>query len=80
MNSSDRLPCCILSTCRDHPIRLWDAYDGSLRAAYVGYNHLDELAPAYALAFDPAGRKIYAGCVRGTSLQEPASPMWVAVS
>eukprot|EP00962_Isochrysis_galbana_P056978 scaffold29145_cov90-Isochrysis_galbana.AAC.3 len=62
MDSSDRLSCCVLSSCRDHPIRLWDAYDGSLRAAYVGYNHLDELAPAYSLAFEPGGRRIYAGC------------------
>ena len=63
MRSAEPLSCCVLSSCRDHPIRMWDAYDGSLRASYSAYNHLDELTTAYSLAFNPSGCKIYCGYV-----------------
>ena len=29
-----------VSVCRDHPVHLWDAYTGALRASYTAYNHL----------------------------------------
>lgn len=55
MSWAEPMTCCFLSTSRDHPVHLWDAYDGSLRANYVGYNHLDEVTPAYSAAFEPSG-------------------------
>jgi WD40 repeat protein len=61
MNSMQPETCCYASTSRDHPVHLWDAFTGGLRATYRGYNHLDEVAAAYSLAFNPAGDKIFAG-------------------
>ena len=29
-----------VAACRDHPVHLWDAYTGGLRATYTPYNHL----------------------------------------
>jgi WD40 repeat protein len=53
--------CCFLSTSRDHPIHLWDAYTGAMRCTYRGYNHLDEITAAVSLSFNLHGDKIYAG-------------------
>ncbi|KAJ1456152.1 hypothetical protein M885DRAFT_183950 [Pelagophyceae sp. CCMP2097] len=36
MHSSNPVSCCFLSTSRDHPLHLWDAFDGSHRATYRG--------------------------------------------
>ena len=44
MDTSGR--CCLLSTSRGRPVHLWDAVSGTLRASYVGFNHLDEVDAA----------------------------------
>jgi hypothetical protein len=36
---------------------LWDAGSGELRATYRGYNDVDEVTPAFSLAFSPDGCK-----------------------
>lgn len=64
MHSDEPLSCAFLSTSADHPLHLWDAYDGSLRATYAGYNHLDEVTAAYCTSFEPTGARIYAGYER----------------
>lgn len=61
MQPSEPASCCYLSTSRDHPIHLWDAFTGQLRASYRAYDHMDELAAAYCVAFSPYGDKIFAG-------------------
>lgn len=40
MNSWESTTCCFLSTSRESPIHLWDAFNGQLRATYRAYNQL----------------------------------------
>lgn len=40
MNSWEPATCCFLSTSRESPIHLWDAFNGELRATYRAYNQL----------------------------------------
>jgi WD40 repeat protein len=51
----------LLASSKDQPIVLWDAFTGSQRAQYVGYNHLDEVIPALAVAFNADGTRVYGG-------------------
>lgn len=50
-----------ISTCRDHPVQLWDAATGTMLCSYVGHNHLDELDTATVVTFNLQGTHIYAG-------------------
>ncbi|XP_020521143.1 telomerase Cajal body protein 1 isoform X2 [Amborella trichopoda] len=61
MSSSDPTTCVFATTTRDHPIHLWDAVSGQLRCTYRAYDSMDEIAAAFAIAFNPAGTKIFAG-------------------
>merc|ERR1712001_702016 len=61
MSSADSETCCFAATAKDHPIHLYDAFDGHIRASYRCFNHLDEMEAARSLAFDPSGTKLYAG-------------------
>ena len=54
MDSSQPETCCFLSSSRDHPIRLWDAYTGTCRASYVAYNHLDDVTVTLRDCLDEA--------------------------
>lgn len=40
MNSWEPATCCFLSTSRESPIHLWDAFNSELRATYRAYNQL----------------------------------------
>eukprot|EP00873_Tetraselmis_striata_P001711 jgi/Tetstr1/421975/TSEL_001221.t1 len=53
--------CCFLTSCRAHPIHLWDACGGGIRASYRAYDAVDEVTAAYSVAFNSEGSKIYAG-------------------
>lgn len=53
----DPSTCAFLSTSRDHPIHLWDAYTGRSRTSYVAYDDADEPSAAYSLCFNPTGDK-----------------------
>jgi WD40 repeat protein len=46
MRLSDPATCVYASSCRDHPIHLFDAITGRLRATYRAYDHLDEVSPS----------------------------------
>lgn len=61
MNSSNPATCCLVSTSRGHPIQLWDAFTGDLRASYCAYDHLDEPISALSVTCDPTGEHILAG-------------------
>ncbi|KAI9202096.1 WD40-repeat-containing domain protein [Polychytrium aggregatum] len=61
MQSTDPSTCCFLSSSKDHPVRLWDAYTGELRATYCLYDHLDQITAPVSVAFSPDGTKIYCG-------------------
>uniref|UniRef100_K3WVC6 Uncharacterized protein n=1 Tax=Globisporangium ultimum (strain ATCC 200006 / CBS 805.95 / DAOM BR144) TaxID=431595 RepID=K3WVC6_GLOUD len=61
MNSQVPESCIFVSTSRDQPVHMWDAYTGDLRATYRAYDHLDEIAAANSIAFNTTGDKIFCG-------------------
>lgn len=40
---------------------MWDAFDGTLRCSYRGYNAVDEVEAALSICFSNDGTKIHAG-------------------
>lgn len=74
MHSSSPQTCCFASCSRDHPIHLWDAYDGTLRASYVAKTVADDLFSAVSLAFSPDGSRIYAGMNRSIRVFMTSEP------
>jgi len=61
MSSAQPATCCFLTTSRDHPLHLWDAFTGTLRATYRSYNHVDEITAAFSISFNCDGTRIYCG-------------------
>ncbi|CAH8480739.1 unnamed protein product [Heterobilharzia americana] len=61
MCSADPLTCCLASTSRRNPIRLWDAFSGIVRANYIPVNHLGEVVSASSISFSSNGLRLYAG-------------------
>ncbi|CAG9788362.1 unnamed protein product [Diatraea saccharalis] len=61
MNSGIPETCCWLTTIQNSPIQMWDAFDGSLRCTYRGFNAVDEMEPALSLTFSQEGSRIIAG-------------------
>ncbi|CAN0065207.1 unnamed protein product, partial [Ectocarpus fasciculatus] len=61
MSSSEPATSVFVSTSRDHPLHMWDAFTGNLRATYRAYDHLDEVVAANSVCFNTAGDKIFAG-------------------
>ena len=55
-------------------MHLWDAVSGTLRASYVGFNHLDEVDAANSVVFEPSGRFIYAGYERAVRVFDVTRP------
>lgn len=50
-----------ITTRQNAPIQMWDAFDGSLRCTYRGFNAVDEMEPAVTTAFTLDGARIIAG-------------------
>lgn len=61
MNSSDPTSCFWIASRQHEPIQLWDAYNGTLRSSYRGYNAVDEVEPALSVAFSPDGAEVIGG-------------------
>ncbi|TRZ09293.1 hypothetical protein HGM15179_017812 [Zosterops borbonicus] len=61
MDSNQPPTCLVASSCRDNPIHLWDAFDGSLRGSFRAHNHLDEPVAPHSLAFSPDGSLLLGG-------------------
>ncbi|EDO39943.1 predicted protein, partial [Nematostella vectensis] len=61
MTSMDPATCCLLSSCRDHPIHMWDAFTGKLRCSYKAFDNMDEITSATSVSFNLDGSKIYSG-------------------
>lgn len=40
---------------------MWDAFDGSLRCSYRGFNAVDEMEPAISVTFSSDSNRIIAG-------------------
>jgi len=74
MNSDNPATCCFLSSSRESPVHLHDAFNGSLRCSYRAFNHVEEFVAAQALTFNPDGSKIVCGydkCIRIFDLDTP---------
>ncbi|XP_052749562.1 telomerase Cajal body protein 1 homolog [Galleria mellonella] len=61
MNSNIPETCCWITTRQNAPIQMWDAFDGSLRCSYRGFNSVDEMEPALSITFSQEGTRIIAG-------------------
>lgn len=74
MNSQQPSTCCFLTTSRDHPIHMWDAFTGQHRATYRAYDHMDEITAALSITFNLTADKIYAGYSGMIRIFDTASP------
>lgn len=89
MNENEPTSCCFITTCRDHPIHLWDANNDNkeynnntghskknknIRCSYSCYNAMDELEAANSVTFNLSGDKIYAGSNRMIRIFDVAQP------
>ncbi|XP_008546515.1 telomerase Cajal body protein 1 [Microplitis demolitor] len=61
MSSWEPDTCCFLSTSKETPVHLWDAFTGSLRATYRAYNQVDEVEAAISVQFAESGSSIWTG-------------------
>ncbi|XP_028047467.1 telomerase Cajal body protein 1 [Monomorium pharaonis] len=61
MNSWEPVTCCFLSTSRESPVHLWDAFTGELRATYRAYNQVDEVEASISVQFVDSGKEIWCG-------------------
>ncbi|XP_045773850.1 telomerase Cajal body protein 1 homolog isoform X2 [Maniola jurtina] len=61
MNSCIPESCCWITTRQNAPVQMWDAFDGSLRCSYRGFNAVDEMEPALSVTFNTEGTRIIAG-------------------
>ncbi|CAD1476497.1 unnamed protein product, partial [Heterotrigona itama] len=61
MSSWEPATSCFLSTSRESPIHLWDAFNGELRATYRAYNQVDEVEAAISIRFVDSAKKVWAG-------------------
>lgn len=61
MNSWDPATCCFLTTSKESPAHLWDAFTGELRATYRAYNNVDEVEASISVQFIDSGRQIWCG-------------------
>ncbi|GJJ68978.1 telomerase Cajal body protein 1 [Entomortierella parvispora] len=61
MSRQDPATCCVLSSSRDHPVHLWDAFTGELRCSYTIVDHCEVNVAPTAICFSLDGSKIYCG-------------------
>lgn len=57
-----------------HPIHLWDALSGQLRASYRVYDAADEVTAACSVAFDTQGQRLIAGLNNRLCIFDVARP------
>ena len=61
MSSSDANSSVFISSARDQPLHLLDAYTGKIRCSYRAYNAVDAIESAQTVTFTPDGQRIVAG-------------------
>ncbi|XP_015119396.1 telomerase Cajal body protein 1 [Diachasma alloeum] len=61
MNSWEPDTCCFISTSKETPVHLWDAFTGQLRATYRAYNQVDEVEAAISVQFSDQGQTVWTG-------------------
>ncbi|XP_049852930.1 telomerase Cajal body protein 1-like isoform X2 [Schistocerca gregaria] len=52
---------CLVSTSKDNPVHMWDAFTGELRCSYRCFNQMDEIVTPHCVSFDTTGEKLYCG-------------------
>ncbi|KAJ8599801.1 hypothetical protein CTAYLR_003988 [Chrysophaeum taylorii] len=73
MDSRAPVTCCLAASSRDHPIQLWDAYTGDVRATYCAKSASDEQISALSLSFSPRGELLYGGYDRSVRVFDTAT-------
>lgn len=63
-----------ISTRQHEPIHMWDAFDGTRRASYLGYDDADEVQAAIVVAFTDDGEKILGGYKKSIKIFDTALP------
>ncbi|KAI8060117.1 WD40-repeat-containing domain protein [Gongronella butleri] len=61
MTVQDTSTCCFLTSVRDHPVQLWDAMTGNLRASYGVIDHQERFIGPNVVTFNQDGSSIYCG-------------------
>lgn len=74
MRSDDAATCVFASSSRDHPVHLWDAYSGRLRATYQNYDQYDAMTAAHSLAFSSDGLRLLCGLRRLLHVHDVSRP------
>lgn len=74
MTSSDPQTCCFAVTCRDHPVHLWDAWNGKMICNYASFDHLDEMVTARSISFNLDGTKLLCGFKKTIRVFNTARP------
>ncbi|EZA54922.1 Telomerase Cajal body protein [Ooceraea biroi] len=74
MNSWQPASCCFLSTSKESPAHLWDAFTGELRATYRPYNQMDEIEAAISVQFVDSGREIWCGFKNAVRIFDTSYP------
>lgn len=74
MTASDPSTCCFATTCRAHPIHLWDACTGELRCSYRAFDDKDEVSASNSITFSPDGSAIAAGANKIIRIFQTAVP------
>ncbi|KAL5292367.1 WRAP53 family protein [Megaselia abdita] len=74
MNSNSPDTCLWISTRQHEPIHMWDAFDGSRRASYLGYDEADEVQAAIVVKFSDDGEKIFGGYKKSIKIFDTTLP------
>lgn len=74
MKSSDPQSCCFAVSCRDHPVHLWDAWNGQMICNYASFDHLDEMVTARSISFNLDGTKLLSGFKKTIRVFNTARP------
>lgn len=57
-----------------HPLHLWDAVSGQLRATYRAYDAVDEVTAAYSVAFNRDGTRLLGGYNKAIRIFDTSRP------
>lgn len=74
MNSWEPATCCFLSTSKESPTHLWDAFTGELRATYRAYNQMDEVEASISVQFAKSGSEIWCGFKNAVRIFDTSYP------
>jgi telomerase Cajal body protein 1 len=74
METVNPVSCAFASSAKSNPVRLWDAFNGSIRASYTAVDSHGQMPSAYGLQFSPLGDILAAGYEDGLRFFHTATP------